>query len=522
MSSSDSATPFPSSRPARAVNPLLDARDLRLPRIADPCVLVMFGITGDLARHKLLPAIYDLANRGLLSPSFSLVGVGRRSWSDDDLRAYVEKSAREGARTPWRPAIWEQLAAGMRFVEFASFEDDAAYDRLTAVVDDLDATRGTRGNRAFYLSIPPGWFPAVTERIARSGLVEESADAWRRVVIEKPFGYDLQSARELNEIYRKSFHEHQLYRIDHFLGKETVQDIMALRFANGIFEPLWNRNYIERVEITAVENMGIESRGGFYDQTGALRDMVQNHLAQLVALTAMEPPVQFNADLFRNEVVKVYQSFRPMTPEEIRRRVVRGQYTESEWKGEHQRAYREEDKIASDSRTETFVAMKLYIDNWRWSGVPFYIRTGKYLPMRFTEVVIHFKTTPHPVFNQHAPENKLSIRIQPDEGIAMRFGLKRPGAGFDAEEVSMDFRYADLAANNVLTAYERLLLDAMKGDATLFARTDAVHACWKFVEPILAYKANRGQLYNYDPGSWGPTEADKMIARSGRVWRQPK
>ena len=391
--------------------------------LPESLVLVIFGGSGDLTKRKLIPSLYQLFKQDKLPIRFSVLGLGRTEYSDVAYREHLDEALqRYLSDGEYDASLAEQFLSGVYYLPMdpASAED---YPKLREQLKTLDERINNPGHYIYYLSTPPSLYGVIPQHLASVGLNEEGEEdangepsAIRRIVIEKPFGYDLQSARELNEIYRKSFHEHQLYRIDHFLGKETVQDIMALRFANGIFEPLWNRNYIERVEITAVENMGIESRGGFYDQTGALRDMVQNHLAQLVALTAMEPPVQFNADLFRNEVVKVYQSFRPMTPEEIRRRVVRGQYTESEWKGEHQRAYREEDKIASDSRTETFAAMKLYIDNWRWQGVPFYIRTGKMMPTKVTEIVVHFKPTPHRVFataDGSTVPNQLVIRIQP-------------------------------------------------------------------------------------------------------------
>ncbi len=524
MSSSDSATPFPSSRPARAVNPLLDARDLRLPRIADPCVLVMFGITGDLARHKLLPAIYDLANRGLLSPSFSLVGVGRRSWSDDDLRAYVEKSAREGARTPWRPAIWEQLAAGMRFVEFASFEDDAAYDRLTAVVDDLDATRGTRGNRAFYLSIPPGWFPAVTERIARSGLVEESADAWRRVVIEKPFGHDRASARELDDLVGRIVRPDDVFRVDHYLGKETVQNILALRFANTMFEPLWNQRYVDHVQITMAEDIGIGGRAGYYDGIGAARDVIQNHLLQLMALTAMEEPVSFTAKDLTAEKTKVLSAVR--LPKDLAANTARGQYAKG-WQGSHEVVgYLEEKGIDPKSTTETYAAIRLDIDTRRWAGVPFYLRCGKRLGKRVTEIAVVFKRAPQLPCEQTAVrelgKNAIVIRVQPDEGVTMRFGAKVPGGStMEVRDVNMDFSYGRSFTENSPEAYERLILDVLLGDPPLFPTTEEVNLSWEILDPIEQFWSTLGQPQAYRAGTWGPAQADEMLARDGRHWRMP-
>ena len=340
--------------------------------------------------------------------------------------------------------------------------------------------------------------------------------------LKKPFGYDEKTAQALDVQIHRFFEEHQIYRIDHYLGKETVQNLLVLRFSNGWFEPLWNRNFIDYVEITGAESIGVEERGGYYDGSGAMRDMFQNHLLQVLAMVAMEPPAIINANSMRDEVAKVMHSLRPLTSEDMENNLVLGQYTAAEINGKMEKGYLEEKKgVPADSRTETYISLRCEIENWRWAGVPFYVRTGKRLPARVTEIVIHFKTTPHPVFSQNAPENKLIIRIQPDEAISMRFGLKKPGAGFEAKEVSMDFRYADLAGTQVLTAYERLLLDAMKGDATLFARTDAVHAAWKFVQPILDYKANGGRIHEYEAGTWGPVAADKLIAKQGKVWRKP-
>ena len=526
VSSSDSATPFPSSRPTRATNPLLDARDLRLPRIADPCVLVMFGITGDLARNKLLPAIYDLANRGLLSPSFSLVGVGRRSWSDDDLRGYVEESARAGARTPWRPAIWEQLAAGMRFVEFSSFEDDAAYDELTRVVDDLDTTRGTRGNRAFYLSIPPGWFPAVTERIARSGLVEESADAWRRVVIEKPFGHNRSSARELDALVGRIVRPDDVFRVDHYLGKETVQNILALRFANTMFEPLWNQRYVDHVQITMAEDIGIGTRAGYYDTIGSARDVIQNHLLQLLALTAMEEPTSMEAAAVRLEKEKVLDCVRLERNGvlDLDLTTARGRYEAGFQGGLPVRGYLEEDGVAADSRTETFAALRLEIANRRWAGVPFYLRAGKRLTRRVTEVAVVFKQPPFLPFESAATTavgaNTIVLRIQPDEGITLRLASKVPGTQMELRDVSMDFGYGATFNEESPEAYERLILDALLGDAPLFPHQREVDLSWRILDPVIEHWSAGGSPEGYRPGSWGPASAHDLLARDGRTWRR--
>ena len=486
----------------------------------------MFGITGDLARHKLLPAIYDLANRGLLSPSFSLVGVGRRSWSDDDLRAYVEKSAREGARTPWRPAIWEQLAAGMRFVEFASFEDDAAYDRLTAVVDDLDATRGTRGNRAFYLSIPPGWFPAVTERIARSGLVEESPEAWRRVVIEKPFGHDRASARELDDLVGRIVRPDDVFRVDHYLGKETVQNILALRFANTMFEPLWNQRYVDHVQITMAEDIGIGTRAGYYDTIGSARDVIQNHLLQLLALTAMEEPIAMTAPAVRAEKEKVLAAVRLERHGvlDLGSTTARGRYDAGFQGGVPVKGYLDEDGVAPDTRTETFAAVRLEIANRRWAGVPFYLRTGKRLARRVTEVAVVFRRPPFLPFDDASTAgvgaNAIVLRIQPDEGITLRLASKVPGTHIELRDVSMDFGYGGTFNEESPEAYERLILDALLGDAPLFPQQREVDLSWRILDPIIERWAASGAPDGYRPGSWGPESAHRLLARDGRTWRR--
>lgn len=486
-------------------------------------ILVIFGGSGDLTKRKLVPSLYQLFKQGKLPDRFAVLGLGRTDYTDESYRPHLDESLRQYlAEGEYDASLSEQFLSS---VHYLSMDPAVAsdYPKLATRLSELDLLIRNPGNYIYYLSTPPSLYGVVPQHLMSVGL-NRAEGALRRIVIEKPFGYNLDSALELNKIYQAGFHEDQLYRIDHFLGKETVQDIMALRFANGIFEPLWNRNYIERVEITAVENMGIESRGGFYDQTGALRDMVQNHLAQLVALTAMEPPVQFNADLFRNEVVKVYQSFRPMSDEEIRRRVIRGQYTESEWKGEHHRAYREEDKIPHDSRTETFLAMKLYIDNWRWQGVPFYIRTGKMMPTKVTEIVVHFKPTPHKMFTTidgGAVPNQLVIRIQPDEGISLKFAAKVPGSGFEMKKVAMNFTYDQLGGLASGDAYSRLLEDCMLGDSTLFTRSDAVEMSWRFFDPILRlWQEEDFPLYGYPAGTWGPKQSDLIIERD-HSWTNP-
>nr|WP_211260085.1 glucose-6-phosphate dehydrogenase [Actinomyces radicidentis] len=507
-------------------NPLLDSRDLRLPRIADPCVMVMFGITGDLARHKLLPAIYDLANRGLLSPAFSLVGVGRRDWSDDDMREYVEKSAREGARTEWSPAIWEQLAAGMRFVTFSDFEDDEAYSRLTDVVAELDGTRGTKGNRAFYLSIPPSYFPAVTERVANSGLVDEAPGSWRRVVIEKPFGHDRASARELDELVGRIVRPDDVFRVDHYLGKETVQNILALRFANTMFEPLWNQGYVDHVQITMAEDIGIGTRAGYYDTIGAARDVIQNHLLQLLALTAMEEPTSMDAAAVRAEKEKILAA---VTLErdgvlDLDATTARGRYDAGFQGGVPVKGYTEEDGVPEESTTETFAAVRLEIANRRWAGVPFYLRAGKRLARRVTEVAVVFKKPPFLPFDAAATAgvgaNAIVLRIQPDEGITMRLASKVPGTYMELRDVTMDFGYGASFNDESPEAYERLILDALLGDAPLFPHQREVDLSWRILDPVIEHWAASGAPEGYRPGSWGPAGADELLARDSRTWRR--
>ena len=507
-------------------NPLLDPRDLRMPRVADPCVLVMFGITGDLARHKLLPAIYDLANRGLLSPAFSLVGVGRRDWDDEAMRAYVREAVEAHARTAWHESIWEQLAAGMRFVTLDSFEDEQAYARLTRVVEDLDATRGTRGNRAFYLSIPPGWFPAVTERVAASGLVAASGSAWRRVVIEKPFGHDRASASELDALVARIVPPDDVFRVDHYLGKETVQNILALRFANTIFEPLWNQRYVDHVQITMAEDIGIGSRAGYYDTIGAARDVIQNHLLQLLALTAMEEPISMAASAVRAEKEKVLAAVR------LERRGVldlasttaRGRYAAGFQGGTEVAGYLQESGVPADSTTETFAALRLEIATRRWAGVPFYLRAGKRLARRVTEVAVVFRKPPFlpfdPASTAAVGANAIVMRIQPDEGVTMRLASKVPGTQMELRDVLMDFAYGGSFNQESPEAYERLILDALLGDAPLFPHQREVDLSWRILDPVIEHWAHAGAPEDYVPGSWGPDSAHDLLARDSRTWRR--
>lgn len=483
----------------------------------DNSCIVIFGASGDLTYRKLIPALYHLYKIGRLAEHFSVLGVARTGLNDDDFRQKMRNALveLEGASGEILDKFCQHL-----YYQAVNTSDAVDYAKLLPRLDELHDKYGTGGNTLYYLSTPPSLYGIIPECLAAHGLTTEEF-GWKRIIIEKPFGYDIETAKALDVQIHRFFEEKQIYRIDHYLGKETVQNLLVLRFSNGLFEPLWNRNFIDYVEITGAESLGVEERGGYYDGSGAMRDMFQNHLLQVLAMVAMEPPAIINADSMRDEVAKVLHCLHPLSQEDLQHNLVLGQYGAGEINGKAVPAYTQEKGVPEDSNTETYMALRCHIDNWRWAGVPFYVRTGKRLATRVTEVVIHFKTTPHPVFSQNAPDNKLIIRIQPDEGISMRFGLKKPGAGFEAKEVSMDFRYADLASPSLLTAYERLLLDAMKGDATLFARTDAVHACWKFVQPIIDYKDANGRVYEYEAGSWGPSEADKLIAKHGKVWRKP-
>jgi len=512
--------------PARVTpqrNPLRDERDKRLPRIAGPCGIVMFGVTGDLARRKLMPAIYDLANRGLLPPGFSLVGFARRDWATQDFGDIVHDAVKAGARTPFREEVWQSLAEGFRFVP-GSFDDDAAFDELARVVKELDEHRGTGGNHAFYLSIPPGFFGLVCEQLQRSGLAGGPSDSWRRVIIEKPFGHDLASAQELNKIVEGVFPADSVFRIDHYLGKETVQNLLALRFANSMFEPVWNRNYIDHVQITMAEDIGIGGRAGYYDGIGAARDVIQNHLLQLLALTAMEEPVSFEAHHLRAEKEKVLSSVR--LPKDLGSATARGQYAEG-WQGAEQVVgYLQEEGVKAGSTTETYAAVRLDVANARWAGVPFYLRTGKRLGKRVTEIALVFKTAPHLPFTDTATEelgqNAIVIRVQPDEGVTLRFGAKVPGATMEVRDVTMDFGYGRAFTETSPEAYERLILDVLLGDPPLFPRHEEVELSWQILDPIEKHWAGmKGGLDQYPAGTWGPAEADKLMRRDGREWRFP-
>lgn len=494
----------------------------------DNHILVIFGASGDLAYRKLIPALFDLFVQDLLPEKFAVLGVSRTEISDDAFREKMKEGIEKFANLGNEKK--DEIPAFLPSLYYQAIDtfDAEDYGTLKNRLESMDNDLGTGSNYLFYLSTPPNLYPVIPKNLAAHKLNEQSkSKGWKRIIIEKPFGYDLDSGKSLNKDLLNHFSEDQLYRIDHYLGKETVQNLLVTRFANGIFEPLWNRNYIHHVEITTSESIGVEGRGGYYDGSGALRDMVQNHLLQVAALVAMEPPTTIGATSIRNETLKVFQSLRPLNDHDVRHHVIRGQYTAAKIRGKSMPGYREEKGVPPDSRTETYVAMKFFVDNWRWGGVPFYIRTGKALPTRVSEIVIHFKPTPHSLFVQNKDfcntGNILVIRIQPDEGILLKFGMKIPGAGFEVKNVNMDFHYSDLQETYVPSAYERLLLDAMLGDATLYARGDAVEAAWEFVQPVLDCWKNdpEATLYGYPAGTWGPDVADSLITEPEITWRYP-
>ncbi|MHB8630429.1 MAG: glucose-6-phosphate dehydrogenase [Candidatus Limnocylindria bacterium] len=500
-------------------NPLREGP--RLARTPQPCALVIFGATGDLTARKIVPALYNLALQRLLPAAFVVVGAARQPLSSERFRENLHADLVKFSRTkPINEDAWASFADGVHYV---STKDPSGYDTLRETLADLDAHAGTDGNRLFYLATPPSAYGPIVDQLKGHRLTE---NVRARVVVEKPFGHDLTSATELSRKLQGVFTEDEIFRIDHYLGKETVQNILVLRFANGIFEPIWNRQYVDHVQITVAESLGIEERGAYYEQAGALRDIVQNHLLQLVALVGMEPPVSFDAKAVRDEKLKVLRAIRPIAEEDANSNVVRGQYGTGFIEGAPVRAYRQEDGIAPTSKTETFLAIRAFIDNWRWEGTPFYLRTGKRLPKRTTEIAIQFRAAPHAVFSEEAADgmepNALVLRIQPDEGISLRFGAKVPVQGIRIRSVNMDFVYGASFTVDAPDAYETLILDALRGDATLFTRQDEVEQQWRFVDPIArAWAAGRGDLPIYPAGTWGPEEADLLIGRDGRTWRKP-
>ncbi len=502
--------------------------ELRLRRTPDPCAVVIFGATGDLTHRKLMPSLYTLARLGLIPPALAVVGVARRPMTDEVFRNAMAEAVLGGSAPARDRALWEAFAQGLFYVQ-AEFHDPQGYDRLRETLERLDRERGTRGNRIFYLATAPEFYAEIIQSLGKHGLAGrppvggDGRGPWTRVIVEKPFGRDLASARDLNRTLLLVFRESQIYRIDHYLGKETVQNILVFRFANGIFEPLWSQHYIDHVQITVAETVGIEDRAGYYETAGVLRDIVQNHMIQLLTLVAMECPVAFDADAVRDEKVKVLRAARRIRPDDIPRNVVLSQYSPGTIGGKEVPGYRREPRVAPDSRTPTFVAMRLQIDNWRWAGVPFYLRSGKRLPKRVTEVAVQFKQAPLPLFGAGGSEpNVLALNIQPDEGISLRFIAKAPGMTTTLRPVDMNFLYGTAFGGEELSAYERLLHDCMLGDPTLFTRRDEAEEAWDLLEPVLTWWDNsrlRPQAHPYEAGSWGPEAAGGLIERDGRRWR---
>jgi glucose-6-phosphate 1-dehydrogenase len=496
----------------------------RVGKVGDPCTMVIFGAAGDLTGRKLIPALYNLAKSDLLSREFAVVGVARAKWSEEAFREHASQAIKEFATDAVDPDIWEWFVRRLYYFQ-ADFNDKGVFSQLKEFVEKVDRDHSTHGNHLYYMATAASYFGPLVEQMAAAGMMREENQSWRRVIIEKPFGHDLESARELNQRLLHVAEERQIYRIDHYLGKETVQNILALRFANGIFEPIWNRRYIDHVQISVAETVGVEQRGGYYDTAGALRDMVPNHIMQLISLTAMEPPVSFRADAVRDEQGKILHAIQPLSSEEVLSKTVRGQYGEGLVEGKRVPAYRSEDGVPADSRTETFVAMKLQIDNWRWADVPFYLRTGKALAAHNTHIVIQFRRAPFVLFRDTPVENlmpnQLVLHIQPEEGISLRFAAKVPGPAMRLGAVDMNFEYADYFGQQPSTGYERLLHDCMIGDATLFQRADMVEAGWCVVSPVLdVWRALPPRNFpNYAAGSWGPRDADELLERDGRRWR---
>jgi glucose-6-phosphate 1-dehydrogenase len=504
------------------VNPLREG--LEQERVPDASCLVIFGASGDLAHRKLMPALYSLAHDGLLPAGQTIIGFSRPDQNDEQFRNEMREACDKFARTrPVEPAIWDNFAKGLFYVR-GEFTEPEAYNRLKEKLAECDRTRGTGGRRIYYLAVPPQFFPVISDLLGGEGMVTdpEKGGPYTRVIIEKPFGRDLASAKELNRVAVTTFRERQVFRIDHYLGKETVQNLLVLRFANGIFEPFWNRQYIDHVQLTVAESIGVEKRGGYFDSAGITRDIVQNHMLQLLSLVAMEPPVAFEADAIRDEKVKVIRALRPLAAGTM----VRGQYDDGSVMGEKAVAYRKEESVPPQSRTDTYAAVKAFIDNWRWSDVPFYLRAGKRLPKRVTDISIHFRPAPNPLFRKapgvHVQPNVLAIRIQPDEGISLKFDSKVPGPAVRSAPVTMEFRYATSFGAEPPEAYERLLLETMLGDSTLFARRDEVEAAWAWLDPLLkSWESSSEEPSLYAAGTWGPPEADVLLERDGRKWRRP-
>ena len=495
-------------------NPLLEG--LRHRRTPEPCVLTIFGASGDLTRRKLFPALYALASRHLLPENFAVVGVARSDWSTEEFLAHMRDAVEEHGRDELHEDVWEKLAEGVRYVAL-EFGEEEQWASLVESLNELDEARGTAGNRVYYLAVPPSTFPLI---VAEAGK-RRSTMGWTRVIVEKPFGHDLASARELNAIVREHFEEEEIFRIDHYLGKETVQNMLVLRFANGIFEPVWNRQFIDHVQITVAESVGLEGRAGFYEEAGAIRDVFQNHLLQLVALTAMEPPIEFDAESVRNEKVKVLRAMHTPGP----KHVVRGQYGHGFIEGGPVPGYRDEEGISQDSTTETYVGAKVFVDNWRWADTPFYIRTGKRMPRRETTIAIEFKRAPHPPFEDADIDglrpNVLLLHVQPDEGVSLEIGAKVPGQGMAIRTVQMDFVYGGTFRTGLPEAYERLILECLLGDATLFMRADEVEEQWALVDAVVAgWQRDKPRFPNYEAGTWGPHAAEELLQRDGRKWRR--
>jgi glucose-6-phosphate 1-dehydrogenase len=492
---------------------------------ADPCTVILFGASGDLAKRKVIPAMYDLAQHDSLGERYTIVGFARTPMTDESFRTTIGEAAKTISEVgPIDPAKWKDFSSNL-YYSAGEYGNPDSYTQLAKRLAELDAEKKLGGNRLFYLSTPPEVYPDIVEQLGRAGLARPTnPNSWVRIIIEKPFGRDLASARELNKIVLNVFEEKQVYRIDHYLGKDTVQNLLVLRFGNGIFEPLWNRNYVDHVQITAAETLGVERRGGFYETAGALRDMIQSHVLQLTSLVSVEPPASFDATAVRNEKIKILQSIRPYNLEMVAQSVVRGQYAPGSVDGKKLAGYRDEMGVNPKSRTETFVAMRVLIDNWRWAGVPIYLRTGKRLAKRTTEIMIQFRCAPHIVFRDRDIEpNRLVLNIQPDEGISVSFSAKRPGTEMSIGNVTMNFSYREGFGGTSRSAYATLVNDCLRGDATLFDRGDSVEAAWSLVDPILDVwsAARTATVPMYAAGTWGPKESDQLLERDGRQWYNP-